>query len=873
MRKGVLLLLADAGRARLSAAPTRATIRRRPARRRGTARAGTPSPAPPATRAPPVTRAPAATGTAATGQRHHGRGRRRAAGRAGGVGGQRWRRGFASAARRVDRRRGGRRGGAWTGTRRVRRRSGLHLGCRAAVRRVPVPHRPLRGGLPELHRRRRRRIRDRHRMRRRRLRRRGPAGDQHRLALLLLGSGERRRTSASAARARRPASAAAGPRATARCCPSGEACNGEDDDCDGRVDDGPPSIACGVGACARQVRVLQRRAARRLPSPAAPAAPTTAATASTTTATAWSTRTARRRVRARRAHRRRQRRGRPRPSRSATSRPRSTGAAMPDPRSGCASRAARPAATAALRVAGRHPGRGHGRRDLRLRQLRVDDLDALLAHAGAGRVARPDGHHPDPDRDGRAVPVDGQRRPRRSTGSRSPGTKGDALASTAAVTVDGAKQVTLSNLVINDAPTPMAHLGHQPGQRRAGADHPFDRRRRRRDDESIAIRSVGVAAHRARELQQLDPTTGRCATAPARALGLRGRNTTAAATTAGIGIVVLLKDSPGAVVERNLICGGPGRPSCRACASSATAARDRRPRQLDAGAGRGDRVARRVDGGVRRRGAVDRRQRDHPGRRTGGRVGVGGPGGRRLPPRDRRQRPADGRRRRRDHAGRRAWSAPPPGRTVSRCAVVGNKLIQGATSNHPTLSVGVACDDGGCVRVAGNVINGNHGGDAIGRLDQRRRAVRRTQQHHGRLRNALDRRACSPTTAPGGVENNLVRGAVCANSARPRRRPSACASTSPRAPTRSTSTRTPSTRAARAPAPARRRRSAPATSANTARARASSATTSSAPAPAAPRATASGRRVRRSSRASSRTTISIRPARRPRSTSTTTRRR
>ncbi|HEX2660696.1 MAG TPA: hypothetical protein VHU40_20590, partial [Polyangia bacterium] len=35
--------------------------------------------------------------------------------------------------------------------------------------------------------------------------------------------------------------------------PSGEACNGEDDDCNGAADDKLPGITCGVGACARQV--------------------------------------------------------------------------------------------------------------------------------------------------------------------------------------------------------------------------------------------------------------------------------------------------------------------------------------------------------------------------------------------------------------------------------------------------------------------------------------------------------------------------------------------------------------------------------------------------------------------------------------------
>src|SRR5204862_4999057 len=38
------------------------------------------------------------------------------------------------------------------------------------------------------------------------------------------------------------------------------------------------------------------------------------------------------------------------------------------------------------------------------------------------------------------------------------------------------------------------------------------------------------------------------------------------------------------------------------------------------------------------------------------------------------------------------------GTSVSRCVIVGNKLIQAATSSHPTVSSGRACPDGACAR-------------------------------------------------------------------------------------------------------------------------------------------------------------------------------
>jgi hypothetical protein len=102
------------------------------------------------------------------------------------------------------------------------------------------------------------------------------------------------------------------------------------------------------------------------------------------------------------------------------------------------------------------------------------------------------------------------------------------------------------------------------------------------------------------------------------------------------------------------------------------------------------------------------------------------------------------------------------GGVASRCAVIGNKLIQGATSNHPTLSMGVSCDAGGCVRIAGNTINGNFGTDVVGiSLAASGPLVERntitggcgTRSTQGLLANDASAR----------FENNVVRGAVCSN--------------------------------------------------------------------------------------------------------------
>jgi hypothetical protein len=97
----------------------------------------------------------------------------------------------------------------------------------------------------------------------------------------------------------------------------------------------------------------------------------------------------------------------------------------------------------------------------------------------------------------------------------------------------------------------------------------------------------------------------------------------------------------------------------------------------------------------------------------------------------------------------------------SHCAVLNNRLIQGSGSNHPLTAAGVACLDGGCARVAGNVVLGNLGGDTIGIWLRGTGALIEQNRITG---------GCSARSAAGiqaedafsRIQNNLINGGTCA---------------------------------------------------------------------------------------------------------------
>ena len=116
------------------------------------------------------------------------------------------------------------------------------------------------------------------------------------------------------------------------------------------------------------------------------------------------------------------------------------------------------------------------------------------------------------------------------------------------------------------------------------------------------------------------------------------------------------------------------------------------------------------------------------------------------------------------HCGANASQVP------SRCAVLGNLLIQGSQFGWPPTAVGVRCDNGSCVRVANNVIDG-HGGVSVWGI---------WLQNSGGVveQNAITGGCPASTGISAGVsvgvhvensyarlDRNVISGSTCANSA------------------------------------------------------------------------------------------------------------
>lgn len=286
-----------------------------------------------------------------------------------------------------------------------------------------------------------------------------------------------------------------------------------------------------------------------------------------------------------------------------------------------------------------------------------------------------------------------------------------AAATTAAVTVDGATGVTLADLVIANTPS----VTHSYGVNLVnGAEALIFRSSIYAGNgttTSIGVRSVGSTPTIRGNCQSVDPATGRCddfcgATAPA----IRGRFTTGTGTTYG----VLLDASPGAVVEASAICGvdadvgggirvqgdATGTVIRGNLINAWGGATDSHGIWLeDCGgaapwivdnhyvAAAGDTPTTRVDG-IRAIGDC------HPVIDSNVQITGGGEGG---------TAGANG-----------VYCGANAAGVASRCAVLGNLLIEGSDFGFPPTAVGVRCDDGGCLRIERNFVTGRGGLDAWG---------------------------------------------------------------------------------------------------------------------------------------------------------------
>ncbi len=322
---------------------------------------------------------------------------------------------------------------------------------------------------------------------------------------------------------------------------------------------------------------------------------------------------------------------------------------------------------------------------------------------------------------------------------------------TAAITVDGAKGALVSNVAIANAPSVQVSYGVNIVN---GGDATITKSRIDAGTgsiESIAVRSVGAKVRITNVCKDLD-AFGRCDDFCANNPSLRGRVTPGS----GITHAALILDSPGSIIEQSALCAVDGdvgaviriggnatgvvvRSSLVNAFGGAVQSHgiwmedcnDAAPWIVDNHyiAAAGDTQMTEVDA-VRAMGAC------HPVIDSNVRITGGGEGQASNP--------------NAVHCGANAVQV------ASQCVVLGNQNVQGSDFGFPPVATGVRCDDGGCMRVANNVITGRGGSVSYGVWLERTSAF---------VDSNLIRGGCSPTAvgvhADGSaarIQNNAIFG-------------------------------------------------------------------------------------------------------------------
>jgi hypothetical protein len=343
---------------------------------------------------------------------------------------------------------------------------------------------------------------------------------------------------------------------------------------------------------------------------------------------------------------------------------------------------------------------------------------------------------------------------------------GGGMGTIAGITVNGAKQVQISNVVIDDAMGAMTSYGVNL---LAGGEALITRSAifgGAGSVSSIGVHSAGGKPTIRENCATIDPMTGHCtATCAPTSLGIHGRSPAAGGPGPGgdnggmEAVGVDLVDSAGAVVERNAVCGTLGATGVgvrvagmsagivvrgnSVTADNATssgtgvsllACMDAAPWIVDNELLMGD-----PSGQAMRAAGVSVAGACHPVIDSNAKI-ASGPSG----------------------SAQSAFGVfcGADANSASRCAVVGNKLIQGSPTGHPMQTFGVACDAGGCARVSGNTLVGQGGGTVVGL------SLRGTGAFVDR--NVITGGCGSKTTtavlaedAASRIENNVVHGASC----------------------------------------------------------------------------------------------------------------
>jgi hypothetical protein len=339
-------------------------------------------------------------------------------------------------------------------------------------------------------------------------------------------------------------------------------------------------------------------------------------------------------------------------------------------------------------------------------------------------------------------------------------------ASATGILVDGAQQVLLSNIRIVDAPGAASTYGVDLAH---GAQATITRSTIQAGGgttEAIGIRSIGAKPTIRDNCSTFDATSGACTAACSATLGIRAR---AATPAAGTSAAILLDTSPGAIVDRNTICG----------AQAATGTGVHIIRDATGTAIRANTIV--VTGATMEAHGVwmDACMSATP--RIGGNVLIQadataaaavisavGVAGDCHPVIDSNLKITGGA----DSTGTTTvgvscGAATATGATTavaSRCTIIGNKLVQGAASAQAAKAIAIQCTGGACLRIAGNVVNAGAAGDAIGISLAGSTGLVERNDVTGGCGSGTSLGALADD-APARFENNILRGAACATGA------------------------------------------------------------------------------------------------------------
>jgi hypothetical protein len=339
-----------------------------------------------------------------------------------------------------------------------------------------------------------------------------------------------------------------------------------------------------------------------------------------------------------------------------------------------------------------------------------------------------------------------------------------ATGSTAGVTVDAAKLVTLSNLVIDDAAAGASTYGVNlitGGQATitrslilAGAG----------STEAYGIHSVGSKPTVRDNCNAYDISGARCIAGctATPGLGIRGRASTSNGVV-GTSAAVLLQDSSGAVIDRNTLCGSQSVTGDGVrIAGASTGVVVRGNTVVVSGPTTEAHGVRMDDCGGAAPWIVSNELVQADAAAAGARLSAVGVTGNCHPVIQANQKITGAG----ETAGTRSVgvscaSSTGTAAVASRCAIVDNKLIQGSATSHPAQSIAVSCEGGACAVISGNIINGNGGGDVVGVSIAGGTALVERNNITGGCGSGTTT-AVLTEDARARIQNNVVHGAACA---------------------------------------------------------------------------------------------------------------